>query len=61
MLSNFGVIKMKGRKIAAVASYIAAVCFFIAYLFRRNTVLMLLGAAWMCIGAANMIWTNKKK
>ena len=52
---------MKGRRIAAVASYIAAVCFFVAYLLRPSVILMLLGAIWMCIGAANMIWMNKKK
>ena len=52
---------MKWRQIAAVASYIAAACFFIAYLFRRNVVLMLLGSAWLCIGAANVIWMNNKK
>ena len=45
---------MKGRIIAAVASYVAAVCFFIAYLFKQHVVLMLLGAAWMCIGAINL-------
>ena len=50
---------MKGRKIAAVVSYIAAVCFFIAYLFRQQIVLMLLGAIWMCIGGINIYTTHK--
>ena len=52
---------MKSKQIAAVASYIAAVCFFVAYLFRAHIALMLLGAVWMCIGAVNMILLNKKK
>ena len=52
---------MKGRRIAAVLSYIAAACFFIAYLFGRNIVLMLLGAVWLCVGAVNVISMNGKK
>ena len=50
---------MKGRKIAAVASYVAAVCFFIAYLFSGKTVHMLLGGVWLCIGAANLFMNSK--
>ena len=46
---------MNGRKIAALASYIAAICFFIAFLFRRHIILMLLGAVWLCIGAINLL------
>ena len=52
---------MKRKKIAALASYVASVCFYIAFLFSRKILFMLLGAAWMCIGAANMIQMNKKK
>lgn len=50
---------MKGRKVAALASYVAAVCFFIAYLFRHHIALMLLGAIWLCIGAVNLLKSYK--
>ena len=52
---------MKSKQIVAVASYIVAACFFIAYLFRQHIALMLLGAICLCIGAVNMIWLYRKK
>ena len=53
---------MKGRILAAMASYIAAICFFTAYLFRQHGALMLLGAVWLCIGSIHLlkIYRNRK-
>ena len=42
------------RKIAAIASFVAAMCFFVAYLFAHRIMLMLLGGVWLCIGAVNL-------
>ena len=52
---------MMARRIATVAAFVAAICFFIAHLFGGHPVLLLLGGVWLCIGAVQLISLSKKK
>lgn len=41
--------KMKASKGTLILSVIAAICFFIAYFVKKNTIDFILGCAWICI------------
>lgn len=40
---------MKASKGTLILSVIAAICFFIAYFVKKDTMFFILGCAWICI------------
>ena len=41
-------------KITVILCYAAAICFLIAYIYRRENIYIVLGVAWLCIGTSNI-------
>lgn len=46
-------------KITIILSYMAAICFYISFIMKRETLYFVLGSAWLCIALSNTI--NGKK
>lgn len=48
---------MKQHKVATVMSFLASFCFFLTYFVgsRENTLSLVLGFVWLCLGFGNLI------
>lgn len=52
---------MKERKGQMILAFLAAVCFFVVFLFHRNSMDFILACAWVCIGAGSYAKSSKEK
>lgn len=52
---------MKERKGQMILAFLAAACFFVVFLFHRNSMDFILACAWVCIGAGSYAKSSKEK
>ncbi len=54
---------MKHYQVATFMSLLAAICFFLAYFIgsRENTLSLVLGFVWLCLGLGNAAFLLKEK